>query len=373
MLDGLDAVPWGSLNHAYGPASDTPRWIRALASTEASRREKGLDELWGSIWHQGTIYEATSRAVPFLIGLVGDPEIQGRVEILQLLEAIARGTSYHQVHGSRGLRDGADFESVLAKELADVEAVQSRLSEGCDVLLSLLDRDPDVALRAHVLWVLARAACARAPHVTQELLRRRPALAVPLLRATLDFALAILDHASAAPLLLEDLGAAEPIVRVSAAVAIGKHGAGELPSRASEVLLAHLDEGVVPGAKAFLFGADLLEDLGPALRRTAPELRERAARALLLALGAKRISRVHEALLDLTFGAEAPPKAWSLEALTALQRQALLTVAEAAWWRSGAYWSASAGVEAILRSRGLEQLGRTLVGFPGIERRSGGR
>ena len=30
MLDGLDAVDWSALAHAYGPAADVPGLLRAL-------------------------------------------------------------------------------------------------------------------------------------------------------------------------------------------------------------------------------------------------------------------------------------------------------------------------------------------------------
>jgi hypothetical protein len=64
VLEGLDDVDWTSLTHAYGPADDVPRCIRALASRRKKKREKPLWELFGNIWHQGTVYEATAAAVP---------------------------------------------------------------------------------------------------------------------------------------------------------------------------------------------------------------------------------------------------------------------------------------------------------------------
>ena len=57
MLEGLDLVPWAKLKHAYGEA---PGILRALAAGDA----EGLDALFGNIWHQGTVYPATSHAVP---------------------------------------------------------------------------------------------------------------------------------------------------------------------------------------------------------------------------------------------------------------------------------------------------------------------
>lgn len=39
LLDGLDEVDWGSLHHAYGPATDVPGLLRALVDPASA----GLD------------------------------------------------------------------------------------------------------------------------------------------------------------------------------------------------------------------------------------------------------------------------------------------------------------------------------------------
>ena len=50
------------LHHAYGPAEDVPNQLRALISHDEKQRDEALYALHGNIWHQGTIYEATSHA-----------------------------------------------------------------------------------------------------------------------------------------------------------------------------------------------------------------------------------------------------------------------------------------------------------------------
>src|SRR4051812_6165603 len=64
MLDGLDAVAWGALSHAYGKAHDTPELLR-----RAAHDDEAISELHGSIFHQGSVYSATVAAVPFLAEL----------------------------------------------------------------------------------------------------------------------------------------------------------------------------------------------------------------------------------------------------------------------------------------------------------------
>lgn len=102
MLETLDNIDWSKIHHAYGPATGVPVQIRALAFGDERQRKSALYELHGNIWHQHTIYEATSFAVPFLVEIV-----QNRIaeeEILSLIALIAAGTSYFEMHGGL-LRD----------------------------------------------------------------------------------------------------------------------------------------------------------------------------------------------------------------------------------------------------------------------------
>jgi hypothetical protein len=97
MLDRLDDVPWQSLRHAYGTAEDVPVLIRTLTRSD-DQQEDALADLLGNIWHQGTVYEASSFAVPFLVGLAAEPSITRRDEILGLIGSLATGNSYLDVH-----------------------------------------------------------------------------------------------------------------------------------------------------------------------------------------------------------------------------------------------------------------------------------
>lgn len=65
----LDAQPWAELEHAYGSAEDVPGQLRALASADEEEAGEALGELYGCILHQGSVYEASARAVPYLAGL----------------------------------------------------------------------------------------------------------------------------------------------------------------------------------------------------------------------------------------------------------------------------------------------------------------
>src|SRR5688572_1234691 len=108
-MEDVAAVDWAALTHAYGPADDVPDLLRDLAGGSS----KALTELYGAIWHQGTVYEATAHAVPFLIRILDEPAA-APVGVLGLLASIASGASYMDVHRTllpRSRRDTHDVEA----------------------------------------------------------------------------------------------------------------------------------------------------------------------------------------------------------------------------------------------------------------------
>ena len=51
MLSDLDAVDWGSLEHAYGAAGDFPELLRTIASGSTDDVHEAIDALVGAGWH----------------------------------------------------------------------------------------------------------------------------------------------------------------------------------------------------------------------------------------------------------------------------------------------------------------------------------
>ena len=133
MLEGLDAVLWSDLTHAYGTAGDVPELIRAVTSADESTRRKAWHSLYGNLWHQGTIYEATAHAVPFFIELAGSTSVTEREWVLGYLVNLAGGTSYNDVHQHSGLfadrRNTSEFQR-RKQELGWVEATRAAVRRG---------------------------------------------------------------------------------------------------------------------------------------------------------------------------------------------------------------------------------------------------
>jgi hypothetical protein len=174
VLEGLDSVPWGELEHAYGKAVDIPDLIRKVGSHDQVARKEAWHELYGNLWHQGTIYEATPHAVPFFIELAGNAVVPDRESILLYLIALATGTSYNDVHQSLSIfadkRKTPAFQNQRQRELGWVKATREAVRSGCQLYAELLsDKSPRLrATAAHLLSLFPEQA---AEHVAW--LRRR--------------------------------------------------------------------------------------------------------------------------------------------------------------------------------------------------------
>jgi hypothetical protein len=142
VRDNLETIDWSKLSHAYGSAADVPATLRALESGDERQRERALWELHGSIWHQGTVYEATAYAVPFLLELVRSNP-QKSVEVLCLLALIANGTSYLEVHGKLLNLSDQEYQEKLARELDWAIRARTSVAKGSDLFIELLAaKDP---------------------------------------------------------------------------------------------------------------------------------------------------------------------------------------------------------------------------------------
>ncbi|GAA2673804.1 MULTISPECIES: hypothetical protein [Actinosynnema] len=88
MFEGLDEVDWASMEHAYGPATEVPDLLRGLVDPDPAVRESALEGMYGTVHHQGDVYECTVATIPLLLEAVaaGSP---GRDGVLGLLASYA--------------------------------------------------------------------------------------------------------------------------------------------------------------------------------------------------------------------------------------------------------------------------------------------
>jgi hypothetical protein len=107
LLDGLVSVDWPALHHAYGSAADVPALLWALTNpnravetiAESARRNKrsvrgeAIWQLWGNVFHQGTVWQVSAKTVPFLVEILrdGPDEPELRIFLLSYLNHLALG------------------------------------------------------------------------------------------------------------------------------------------------------------------------------------------------------------------------------------------------------------------------------------------
>lgn len=155
MLDGLEDIPWAKLRHAFGSASDVPSLLRSLESPDAQTRDNALTELCNNIWHQGTVYEATPHALPFLIRLLRREGRPDRASIACLVASIITGRGYYEVHSGLVVNPKlGEFVDGIEHEHAIVAEVQ-RIGVDALPLLSPFLADSNPWVRGSVAEALA--------------------------------------------------------------------------------------------------------------------------------------------------------------------------------------------------------------------------
>ncbi|MDR6558462.1 hypothetical protein J2809_002832 [Arthrobacter pascens] len=174
-LDELDRVDWSQLEHCYGKgavslgvAGDVSVAIagdvsRSLAALRADPSLAITDGLYSNICHQGTVYQATAFAVPFIAAVAaGDVPDGIRVPLLALLGDISIGGSYVAPDRSHAGALGDHVDDLVTESLATsmerlstirtprlvalIQAIQSLLVQSTDARRDAVEFAIDVAL-----------------------------------------------------------------------------------------------------------------------------------------------------------------------------------------------------------------------------------
>jgi len=358
MLENLDSIAWSQLTHAYGAATDVPAQIRNLASADEGEREKALWELYGNIFHQGTRWQATPYAVPFLYELIAAPETPSRHEIVYLLVSLALG--YEESYLPDGL-DTANFRRALKE--SDSQMSQSDRAEcdeygvgprvdldcydsvqnGLSVLIKLLT-DDDTRLRRAAIYALSwfpENAYQSLPAIRQTLANATDEIEV----ATALIAYGLLARSSQNAVneseVRDFLSHTSPIIRVAAAIAIARD---PLTDDIIEILVA----SVLAAEELQIRGEDIRFNEGNlagyaclVLARGGARTRDKIVPALCETL--KSVNRhqsldVTRSLLDLIVGDRTTPiKDMPAGALDPLELSALREIARHGRWIVGNY------------------------------------
>jgi hypothetical protein len=213
VLEGLDEIGWASLSHAYGGAGDVPALLRQAGSAGDVAGE-AISELYGSLFHQGTVCPATGAAVPFLVELAQRAPTR-RGEFAWMIGMLA---DPHHAYGSA-------FDMVRAAVVAHAGVFTGLLA------------DADDQVRAAAAYVLAQSAAA-----AESLWDRWAVEDDPQVRASLALALGLRDPARSAPVLAGAVLDDQPAVRVAAALALARGGTA-WPGGAVAAVVDAIDDG----------------------------------------------------------------------------------------------------------------------------------
>ena len=148
MLEGLDKINWSKIHHCFGPATNLPDLLRNLASPDQEVVDHTIPELFHTIWHQGTVYEASAYAVPFLYELAASSEVLDRCSVLELIGFISRGCQ--SLEDKNGWRDNKNFQ----REMKWSKAANKAALEGLNLALEWL-KDPEFRFRIAAAYLLS--------------------------------------------------------------------------------------------------------------------------------------------------------------------------------------------------------------------------
>jgi len=351
-LDGLDAIDWSAIEHAYGTADDVPGLLRALRSPRRRERTEALRALRLNIIHQNSHWPGSPEAAPFVAALALDPATPDRPALVEYLAYLYGNVWYIHLVDPRRYPDPPDelwgeTREVIDQRMAAIERL-------------LDDDDPEVVEVAGFLLAWST----RASPALIERLAVIASGAQPHAAASATLALGVLaargriDTATVAGLARAALAGEDEIRRAAAAIAFAWLGEAEEP----EVLDA-LEQAVLePPFRGRIGWPDTLGSLPVVfLGRPGPLARDSTLKVVLRQLGDEGIDswRQQQAaglVLDALFrdgsrGDLLP------DDLSATERRALVAIA-----RSDALWSSW---HDLLRDRGLPRDRHRLLAWLG--------
>ncbi|MGY0060995.1 HEAT repeat domain-containing protein [Streptomyces sp. LZ34] len=312
----IEDVDWASLKHAYGAATDVPGLLGALRSADAEDRNGAFYDMYGSLCHQGSVYEATAAAVPFLVDILLEPGYPDRQDLLSFLGDVCHG-------GDTG----------HAAALAVMAVQVPRLTP--------LLRDGDAGVRFRVLWALSSAELREAA----DDVARLTADPEPSVRAGAWLALGEMDAGRLSADCGEaDGGEADGAVRLAWALARAPRGGAEVADTLTGLLcdgesLTRLHEWTRALTRdSPLARCESLLASGEA----SPELLDAVCALLVSETDEDRAMSLYEMLLAATFGPrarESLPTPFTRDDLDPRQRRVLAAIAAGdAAWALGNVW-----------------------------------
>jgi hypothetical protein len=161
----LDRVPWHELEHAYGKGvvehvsgrHDVRASLARLGDRDVDAVHAATYGITGKLCHQGTIYEATAPAVPFLAAFVAGEEIWiGHArDVACIVGSIAISSSWETEDGTWSGSYGEDV----------AESTRMALRASADLLAAAAQLHPPLAELVTAIVALARTDSPKRAHL----------------------------------------------------------------------------------------------------------------------------------------------------------------------------------------------------------------
>jgi hypothetical protein len=338
MLEKLDSISWSKLEHAYGPAGDTPGLIRGLASKSSEIREQAYDKICFTIYHQGSIYEAAIYSVPFLVELLESPDVLDKHNILYLLYLLSCGGSWHANHYDlmplmKDRRDTPEYQKKMRIEKEWVARLKCVLNEESKTYFKLLN-SPEQRVRSNAIHLLLSLP-EQKEKLPDEFRKRLDLETDEAVRAYLYFGMGSLSSDNSAISFLDSAFETEtsPISKLSIAmqlVAKPAKNAVAATQLLSDTLLAAEPELI---KRYSIPDRDLISDIATTLVLAGREAVDRVLPDFIEYVRANRYESRCWALLFMAMCSEGKPKRPVVaKELSELQQRAIMTAAETAWY-----------------------------------------
>src|SRR5882724_6142832 len=162
LLEGLVSVDWAALHQAYGSAADVPALLRALTNpnravetiVESARRNKRSErgeviwQLWGNVFHQGTVWQVSAKTVTFLVEILkdGPDEPELLIFLLSYLNHLALG--YPDDHFPAPVDPDTMFPGAAGMDHAALDALHQKDYDDLD------DAERDLYDRSASFWAM---------------------------------------------------------------------------------------------------------------------------------------------------------------------------------------------------------------------------
>ena len=157
-------VPWDELEHAYGTGigkadhENVPAALQLLGGTDEESLDEALHLLFGNVCHQGTIYESTAYAFPFIAawGAGAEPSDENESAIVQLLACIGIAATFDAPHGSHagsfGPAVSAATKTAIAASEKHLKVIATRSPKLKRLVNALLPSIDVAALKTLSVW-----------------------------------------------------------------------------------------------------------------------------------------------------------------------------------------------------------------------------